>query len=421
MAARPEGSLPQTAADAAEVAAIYRLMNNPALGLDELAAAHRGATLERTSGMRTVLCPQDTTFLNYSSQPTIEGLGGYSHQEHGLMVHLTIAATVDGLVLGSLDVQTLLHRQGPAVGRTYKAKAIADKQSMRWLRSLERLNELAQSDESVGQWVSVADREADIYELFAADRHPRVHWLVRATHDRATTSTQSYLWDQIEAGVLLGEQTLQVHARAERPARQAVLEVRAQAVNLRPPRRRGGKLPGVEVWAVLARERQPPKGCPAVEWMLLSDLPVLNFEQAVEKLQWYARRWLIERFFYVLKSGCRVEALQLANRPRLETALGFYLIVAWRILWMTLWARTDPSLPATVALTDEEWKITWVMVRKRPPPPSIPTLADVIGWLAQMGGHSGKAHAKPPGPKAIWSGLQQVQTIRAYQLAVKNV
>lgn len=421
MMKRPKGSLPESAGGSAEMAAIYRMMNNPAVGLKKIVEAHGVATLGRAAGMKTVLCPQDTTFLNYEKQPTIEGLGSYAGKEHGFMVHLTIAATEEGVVLGSLDVQTMLHREGSAGAKRYKAQGIEQKQSMRWLRSLERLNELAPVDESIEQWVSVADREADIYEMFTALRHGRVHWLVRAAYNRATVVAENYLWDEVAKSPLLGEKTVEVHGRADRPGREAVLEVRAQAVGLRPPRRVDRVLPEVEVWAVWAREMDPPPGEEAVEWMLLTDLPVENFAQACEKLQWYGRRWLIERFFYVLKSGCQVESLQLAKRSRLETALGFYLIISWRILWMTLWARVEPKLPATVAFTEAEWKITWIMALKKPLPSTCPTLSEVVAWLAQLGGHQGKSNSKPPGPKAIWSGLQHIQSVRAYQIALENV
>ena len=86
------------------------------------------------------------------------------------------------------------------------------------------------------------------------------------------------------------------------------------------------------VWAVLAKEEQAPKGVKPLEWMLLSTLPVESFEQAIEKLQWYARRWTIEVLHRILKSGCRIEDRQLGQANRLEACLAIDLVVAWSII-----------------------------------------------------------------------------------------
>ena len=100
-------------------------------------------------------------------------------------------------------------------------------------------------------------------------------------------------------------------------------------VTLNAPARPDRQLPDVEVTAILATEPHPPAGEEPVEWLLLTNLVVETPEQAIEKLQWYLCRWQIEIFFRILKSGCRVEELQLEKLQRLEPALAFYMIIAW--------------------------------------------------------------------------------------------
>jgi len=91
-------------------------------------------------------------------------------------------------------------------------------------------------------------------------------------------------------------------------------------------------LPAVEITALLASEPAPPTGEAPVEWLLLTNLPVDTPAQALEKIQWYLCRWQIEVYFRILKSGCRIQKLQLEKLERLGPALACYRIVAWRVL-----------------------------------------------------------------------------------------
>jgi len=58
--------------------------------------------------------------------------------------------------------------------------------------------------------------------------------------------------------------------------------------------------------AVYAYEVNPPENEEAVEWMLLTNMPVTNFQEACEKVLWYCLRWRIEMYFKVLKSGFKM-------------------------------------------------------------------------------------------------------------------
>ena len=114
--------------------------------------------------------------------------------------------------------------------------------------------------------------------------------------------------------------------------------------------------PAVPVTAILAREEHPPVGEKAIEWRLLTNRTAETLELAVELIDWYRRRWLVEIFFRIWKSGCRVEALQLATLERLERALVIYLIIAWGILYLATWGRDCPNLPCDVVFDPEEWQ-----------------------------------------------------------------
>ena len=95
----------------------------------------------------------------------------------------------------------------------------------------------------------------------------------------------------------------------------------------------------------------------------------------VELIDGYRRRWLVEIFFRIWKSGCRVEALQLATLERLERALVIDLIIAWRILHLVTWGRDCPNLPCDGVFDPEEWQAAWIVAYRDKPPETPPPLA----------------------------------------------
>jgi len=165
-----------------------------------------------------------------------------------------------------------------------------------------------------------------------------------------------------------------------------------------------------EVTVILAREEAPPAGEQPIEWLLLTNEPVTTLDAAVQRIGWYRRRWLMEIFFRIVKSGCRVEALQLATAERLERALVIYLVIAWRILYLMTLGRDCPDLPCDVAFTAEEWRAAWLMTQRHPPPDAPPPLGAMIRWVAGFGGFLGRQGDGHPGPKALWEGLMKLMS-----------
>jgi hypothetical protein len=109
-----------------------------------------------------------------------------------------------------------------------------------------------------------------------------------------------------------------------------------------------------------------------------------------------------------LKSGCRVEALQLGTRERLERALALYLIVAWRILALVTLGQKCPALSCEVVFAPEEWQAAWIVARRERPPSPPPTLGEMTRIVAGFGGFLGRKGDGHPGPKALWAGMQML-------------
>ncbi len=231
----------------------------------------------------------------------------------------------------------------------------------------------------------VADRESDIYELFAQgeEQGHRADWLIRASHDRRVLE-EACLSESLAEAPVLGEIEFDLPASESRSEKQVRQTLKATRLTLQPPQRCANALEPVEVTVVLAQETRPPKGEEPVTWVLLTNLPVSTAEQAVEKIRWYLCRWQIEIYFRILKSGCKIEKLQLAYVERLRPALALYMIVAWRVLYLTMMGRECPELPCELVFETSEWRAVYLVATKSPPPSSPPTLNTIARNLADF-------------------------------------
>lgn len=152
-------------------------------------------------------------------------------------------------------------------------------------------------------------------------------------------------------------------ARPKRPGREAELEVRYQRVRI-PSKYHPDKEP-IDVWVINARESSPPKGAERVEWFLTTTVDLRSAEDAVQCLRWYCFRWRIEDFHRVLKSGCRIEQIAHENAERIRRAIALNMVIAWRIMLMTLLGREAPELPADVLFSDIELQVLQAYAKKK--------------------------------------------------------
>jgi hypothetical protein len=195
--------------------------------------------------------------------------------------------------------------------------------------------------------------------------------------------------------------------RRSRESREAEVTVRAARVTLRPPQRPDRKPAAATLNAVLVREEHPPRDEEPVEWLLLTSLPIDDAEQVREVIDSYRVRWMIEIFFRVLKSGCRIEERRFEALDRVLACLAVYLIVAWRTLYVCRLGRSCPELSCETVFEPAEWKATWKIVRRQDPPQSPPALGVIVKLVARLGGYVERPKS-PPGPQTLWVGLQRV-------------
>jgi len=439
LADRPAASIPAACGGYAEMAAAYRLFDNDKVMFDDVLEAHADATQQRIAQQPLVILTQDTTEVDLTRpEQVIAGAGPLDGNSRvGALLHLLHAFTPDGTPLGTLQALAWT-RDEEAVGNASLTRAqraaipIEEKESYRWVTTLRHARRIA-SDCPSTMCVCVADSEADIYEVFAEGKAEpgNIEWIVRACQNRAisrenTDETQAtYLREHVLAQPLLFTKTTKVRRRKPkvgcetrgrrqaRESRVAEVEIRAACVTLRPPDRPSGRLPAVTVNVILVHEANPPSGEEPIEWLLLTSLPIGDLEQVRQVIQYYCTRWMIEVFFRVLKSGCRVEERRFETLDRQLTCLAVYLIVAWRTLYVCRLGRSCPEVNCEAVFEPAEWQAVWKVVRGTDPPPTPPPLGAMVRLVAQLGGYVNRKRAAPPGPQTLWIGLQ-----RAHDFAI---
>jgi Transposase DNA-binding/Transposase DDE domain len=338
--AAPSASIPEAAGDWAKTKAVYRFLNNEKVTPEVILKPHHEATAARMEGHKVILAVQDTTYLTYTHRAEGLGMIGETPALAGMLVHTTLAFTPVGIPLGLIDQQTWVRpfeEYGKRQGR--RDRPLEKKESEKWRRSL-KATETYGKDMPVCCLISVGDREADIYDLFATQ--PSCHLLVRAAWNRRVDHPERYLWQHMEAQSIAGYLDVEVPRTKDRSARLAHMEVRYASVNIRPPRWRRG-LPSVPLSVVYIHEVSLEKD--ALSWMLLTTLRVDSVDDATTVVRYYARRFSIEVFHKILKGGCRIEARQLRTFEGLQASLALYSIVAWRIIFLTMLGRRSLLSP----------------------------------------------------------------------------
>ncbi len=288
----------------ADTKASYRLFANEKVDADGILAAHRSRTWERAQQHQFILSVQDTSFLNYTTHEATEGLGKigtYQTSARGLVQHTTMAISPDGVPLGILDQKIWSRKKLPSNrAKMLRKRPLKEKESSRWLESLELVTKSTPAGLIA---ITVADRECDIYEFVTHAQDINALFVIRAARDRTIHTAESgdevsHLWDYLTAKKKAGDVVVQVPARRGESARNANVEVRFAQVELKRPRKqRFTEKCGIEksafVDVVFLQETEVPVDATPLEWMLLTNVIVVNFEDAVERMNWYRHRWQI--------------------------------------------------------------------------------------------------------------------------------
>ena len=421
-------SLPLACQDWANTKAAYRFFSNDRVSEEQILAGHFQSTRERFAAAEgTILVLQDTTEftcqrerpeaigITYSVNSGKDKAGRFRmHTVCGLLMHASLAVTTDGLPLGLAAVK-FWSRQKFKGTAALKRKVnptrvpIEHKESVRWLENMRQSTGLFGDP---ARCVHVGDRESDIYELFCTARELGTHFLVRSCVDRLAGDGGHTIAKEMNEAQVGGLHAVEVRDGKGR-TETALVELKYRRVHVLPPIGKQKRYPALALTVIHAKERATPADRPAIEWKLITDLPVATHEAAVEKLRWYAQRWKIEVFHKILKSGCRAEEARLRTAERLVRLIAVFCILGWRVFWMTMMRRVAPDAAAKLVLTGVEIALLDRLVPdKGHEPPGAGTLSSYLIKLARLGGYLARAKDPPPGSTVMWRGLSRLTDIK---------
>lgn len=145
----------------------------------------------------------------------------------------------------------------------------------------------------------------------------------------------------------------------------------------------------------------------------------MSFLDAGERVRWYRLRWHIEVFHRVLKSGCQVEACRLSQAEELRRYVTLKSVIAWRLFWMVQIARVQPDAPCPLVVTEPEWQALYTAIHRTTRlPDTVPTVRQVVRWIATLGGFLGRTGDGDPGVTVLWRGWQRLHDLTTMWVVV---
>lgn len=426
MMSNPNGSIPAICYGKAEIDAAYRLFENKRVTPDKIINSHAISTLKRISENRTVLIVDDISYVDYSKKQIATELGLIGNDKsHGVVIAPLLAITPERLCLGIVDF-TMWTRDPNAVPSSIRhdTQPFEEKESYHWLESYIKVCEWQHQTSS--NLIHVIDRGGDIFQIYE-EANMRLNegktvasFVIRSCHDRVIlpdnsgkeNSKSRKLYDKLKKETPLGNMNVNIDSAPGRSAREATMVIRAVDATLY---RHSVKLTAVS----MREEGTTPAGEKPLEWILLTNLKVADFDDALEVVNHYLCRWQVELFFKVLKSGCGIEKLYFQKKNRLLNCMALYAIIAWRILYITRIGRVAPDLPCTAIFTDSEWKAVYMITRSKKLPSKPISLREMMLIIGELGGFYPRKGVEFPGIKSVWTGIQRVYDFAlAYEVFV---
>lgn len=431
-------SIPFVCQDWANTKAAYRFFSNERVSEEEILRGHFRSTQERLAlESDPILILHDTTEFSYTREETASigvlnrtPTGHYEqgrprlHTNCGILMHSSLAVTTEGLPLGLAAIKFWSRKKFKGTNALKRRinitrVPIEEKESIRWLENMRQSTALL---ERPCQSVHIGDRESDIYELFCEAQQAKTHFLVRTCVDRLAGDGAHTIADEMKKAPIRGLHDVEVRDRNGELCNARLL-VKYERVKVLPPIGKQRRYPELTLTVIHAIERDTPPNREAIEWKLITDLPVDSFEAAIEKLDWYSRRWKIEVFHKILKSGCKAEESKLRTAERIVNLISLFCILSWRIFWMTMINRTAPEAPPGLALTRSECHLLDQIVKEKTTScAKAKPLSAYLIKIARLGGYLARKNDPPPGNIVMWRGMSRLTDVQlGFQLGVELV
>lgn len=430
IAGRPNASIPQANGSPASTKGTYRFVETDDFDEQDILAGHYHSTRNRiVADEGEVFVLSDGMDISLSSLKETTGLGPIGKKyTRGIKTHNTLVLNKEFVPLGLINVKYWVRDlEEFGKGKKRKPLKIQDKETYAWIEAIQATEDSL--PKNVG-YTFIGDGGADIYDLFSMQRRTNSSLLIHLIQNRNIIFTEKNpeekLFDALDSVKSIGAITVSFPRTPTRAARETTLNIKVKVVDIKPPiNRKKENLPTLQITAISACEERKGKSkytrksaskkskiSEPIIWRLLTTKKVESLEDAAALVYLYAKRWLVERYHYILKEGCRIEKLQMESVENLKRAIALYSIVAWRLMYITYIARIYPDQPCTIAFSNNEWQALWCYVyKKKSIPPAPPTIKDAVLLLAKVGGFLGRKSDGEPGAKVIWRGIMVLDHI----------
>jgi|GEM_PF-2330726 len=383
-----------------------------------------------------VLLIEDTSELNFAwRSKEIDGLGPTGNGiDQGFFIHPAVIVNPKGstlLGIAGLDIIVREHGQNTTAGEKHKLKDIAEKESYRWLEVPR--DGIKRIPDNIKKTI-VADREADIYDLFLAHQKGDIgensELLIRASRNRKIVGKKHLLYEEIDSWDIQGTHEIEIAGNAKRTKRNAVCSIRFGSVNFEIPKsqkHRKGKEDIESVHVIDICEDVSGNAEDFLHWRLLTTWPITTIDEAIEKIEWYKNRWLIEELFRVLKSGYKVESVRFDSGKALINWCALRLLMAVKLMYIRTHRDDETKESAYNAFSEQELKVLEACESKLISPNSTIKRPQKFStaWasllVAIMGGYHALPSAKPFGQTTLWRGLVALEgAVMGYEAATSR-
>lgn len=431
-ARRPGGTVSEVFNDAAARQGAYGLLESDEVTRSAIAETMFAAGARRCADLPFVFVPVDGSSVSLTDVARSKGFGSVGSRAcgaRGLKVMNALLVSPDGVPLG-LGSQVWWTRTGAPKKKNHKKRPTEEKETQHWLEAMQQTrNVLHDEAPQTRPWFQL-DREGDAWPIITNVGMAEEWFTIRGNHDRRVTlpdGTKVRLRTLISRQPLAGTYPLSVSAGPRRAERTATMAVRACTVTLDFLNTITKERLAKTVNVILAREEgTTPEGENPIEWLLLTNRPIGTFAEMTQVVLGYAQRWRIEVFHRTWKSGaCKVEQMQLRSVGAAEKWATVLAAVAVRIERLKMLSREQPDQPASLEFTPVELRAIVLVrfgekARQRLADGTVPTMAQAVQWVAEIGGYTGKSSGGPPGSVVISRGLREVLTVARALAALES-
>jgi hypothetical protein len=397
----PAVSLPQATLSWSDLKGAYRLLNEEDVTHQALQENHWAQVLDSAKNQSgPVLFIQDGSVLDYSNRKGTSGLGPIgNHEGDGINLHSCLVVS-----LGSTTPAILGLAYQKVWVRPEKSKRGTESRSQRHKRPTEAdvwsnwIPPIDLKQKKDAQLIFVGDRGNDIFKFIDICKQKGWDCLYRACQNRVihVKGEKFSLMSWIRSLSPGGMKEHMLRSRHGKPARPIELKISWGEVEIQPPQVDKKVREPIIAWCIRCWSDEEN-----LEWILITTIPVLDSQSAIEKAEWYSHRWIIEEYHKCLKTGCAIEKSHLQSGKGLMALAGILGIIATKLLELRSISRASEDIQAEKIVPEVFIRI---LARKLCLKNSSLTMKDFWKQVARLGGFIGRKSDGDPGWQTLWGG-----------------